>query len=292
MKPGLRAMPATLLARACVMGHPIGHSRSPLIHGYWLRTLGIKGEYVREDVPPGAFTAFVTSLRQRGYVGGNCTVPHKEAAFRLVDVATDRARAVGAVNTLWFEDDRLCGDNTDGIGFVSHLSATQPGWAASTEVALILGAGGAARGIVAALLSAGVDRIVIANRTLARAEELARLFGDQVAAREWNMLPEALVASDLLINTTSLGMQGQPALEVDIAPLKPSAIVADIVYVPLETRLLADARRRGHRTTDGLGMLLHQAVPGFERWFGHRPMVTDELRDILVRDIERPKTTS
>ncbi|MCZ8099665.1 MAG: shikimate dehydrogenase [Burkholderiales bacterium] len=286
-------MPTTLSApRACVMGHPIAHSRSPLIHGYWLRTLGIDGEYVREDVKPDDFAAFVASLRQRGYVGGNCTVPHKEAAFRLADVTTDRARAVCAVNTLWFEDGRLCGDNTDGIGFVSHLSATQPGWEANTGVALILGAGGAARGIVASLLTAGVERIVIANRTLARAEELARLFGDRVVADDWSALPVVLPAADLLVNTTSLGMQGQPPLEVDIAALRRSAIVADIVYVPLETRLLADARRRRHRTTDGLGMLLHQAVPGFERWFGRRPEVTEELRAIIVHDIERPKAAS
>lgn len=274
------------------MGHPVGHSRSPLIHGYWLRALGLPGAYLREDVTPADFPAFVAALRERGYVGGNCTVPHKEAAFRLADVTTDRARAVGAVNTLWFEDGRLCGDNTDGIGFLAHLSASQPGWETVTGTVVILGAGGAARGIVAALLAAGVDRVVIANRTPGRAEDLAQLFGKRASACDWTALPTVLPAADLLINTTSLGMQGQPPLDLDIAPLGRDAIVADIVYVPLDTPLLAQARRRGHRTTDGLGMLLHQAVPGFERWFGRRPVVTQELRDIIVRDIERPKAPS
>lgn len=278
--------------RACVMGYPIAHSRSPLIHGYWLRTLGIPGDYVREEVRPEAFPDFVAELRARGYVGGNCTVPHKEAAYRLAEVTTDRARTMGAVNTLWFESGRLHGDNTDGAGFLAHLSATQPDWPGVTETALVLGAGGAARGIVSALLEAGVPRVVLANRTLARAEALQALFGPKVTAVGWESLPASLPQADLLINTTSLGMQGQPALDIALDRLRPSAIVADIVYVPLVTPLLAQARARGHRTTDGLGMLLHQAVPGFEHWFGRRPQVTDELREILVRDIQRPKASS
>ncbi len=278
--------------RACVMGYPVSHSRSPLIHGYWLKTMGLEGEYGREEVSPDDFPRFVASLRQRGYVGGNCTVPHKEVAFRLAAVTTDRARTMGAVNTLWFEDGRLHGDNTDGAGFVAHLSATQPGWEHETATALILGAGGAARGIVAALLAAGLERIILVNRTLARAEALEAAFGRRVVSRDWGSLSTAMHGVDLLINTTALGMQGQPPLDVDLEPLKPSAIVADIVYVPLETELLRDARMRGHRTTDGLGMLLHQAVPGFERWFGRRPVVTEALREVIVRDIERPAGAS
>lgn len=280
------------LPRACVMGYPIAHSRSPLIHGYWLKKLGIPGDYVREEVRPEDFQAFVAGLRDRGYVGGNCTVPHKEAAFRLAEVTTDRARAMGAVNTLWFEGGRLHGDNTDGIGFLAHLSATQPGWNNATDTVVVLGAGGAARGIVAALLEAGVPRIIVANRTTARAEALRHQFGPKVQAMAWEAIGSALPQADLLINTTSLGMHGQPSLDISLDPLKASAIVADIVYVPLMTPLLADAKARGHRTTDGLGMLLHQAAPGFEHWFGRRPQVTPELRQILVDDIERPKATS
>ena len=280
------------LPRACVMGYPIAHSRSPLIHGYWLKTLGIHGDYVREEVRPEDFEAFVAGLRKRGYVGGNCTVPHKEAAFRLAEVTTDRARTMGAVNTLWFENGRLHGDNTDGIGFLAHLSATQPGWDAATETVLVLGAGGAARGIVAALLEAGGPQVTLANRTVARAEAFRTQFGPKVQAIAWEAVGSALPQADLLINTTSLGMRGQPPLDVSLDPLKPSAIVADIVYVPLVTPLLAQAQARGHRTTDGLGMLLHQAAPGFEHWFGRRPQVTAELRDLLVQDIERPKASS
>ncbi len=275
--------------KACVIGYPIAHSRSPLIHGFWLRTLGLPGDYVREEVHPDDFPRFVETLRQRGYVGGNCTVPHKEAAFRLAEVATDRARTMQAVNTLWYEGGKLHGDNTDGAGFVSHLSATQPGWQQRTETALVLGAGGAARGIVAALLEEGVARIKVANRTLSRAEALEHQFGPRVLPRDWSTLAMVLPGIDLLVNTTALGMKGQPPLDLDLAPLKPGAIVADIVYVPLETPLLADARRHGHPTTDGLGMLLHQAVPGFEHWFGRRPEVTSELRDLIVADIVGPR---
>jgi len=278
--------------RACVIGYPIAHSRSPLIHGHWLRTLGLQGDYVREEVRPEDFPGFVATLRERGYVGGNCTVPHKEAALRAADVVTARARAMGAANTLWFENGRLHADNTDGIGFISHLSATHPGWRDTTETAVVLGAGGAARGIVAALGDAGVSRILVANRTLARAQALEAQFGAPVRAIDWGKLPDVLSDCDLLINTTSLGMQGQPSLDLGLESLKPSAIVSDIVYVPLVTPLLAAAAARGHRTMDGLGMLLHQAVPGFEHWFGRRPEVTPELRDILVRDIERPRAPS
>jgi shikimate dehydrogenase len=271
--------------RACVIGHPIGHSRSPLIHGHWLAELGLPGSYARVDVAPEALPAFLAAVRAGDYVGCNVTVPHKETAFALVDVATDRARAMQAVNTLWMENGRLHGDNTDILGFLAHADATLPGWHERVGRAVVLGAGGAARGIVAALLERGVGQVLVVNRTQGRAEALAGLFGPAVRGAGWDTLPSLLPSADLLVNTTSLGMQGQPPLAVDLAPLKPGAIVDDIVYVPLETDLLGQARRAGHPVIDGLGMLLHQAVTGFEHWFGRRPRVTPTLRAILEGDI-------
>jgi shikimate dehydrogenase len=267
--------------KAFVVGHPIRHSRSPLIHGHWLAEHGIAGSYERVDVPPEAFGDFFARLPQ-AFRGGNVTIPHKEAAFRLADRVTDRARALRSVNTLWVEDGRVHGDSTDGPGFVASLDEAAPGWAERPGTALVLGAGGAARAIVGALLERGW-RVVVANRTLSRAQDLV---GPAVEACGWEAVPERLGAADLVVNTTSLGMAGQPPLDLDPAPLPGHALVADIVYAPLETPLLAAARRRGLRAVDGLGMLLHQAVPGFARWFGVTPKVTPALRDILVADIE------
>ncbi|MHB2168313.1 shikimate dehydrogenase [Alsobacter sp. R-9] len=280
--------PAPAPPKACVIGYPVAHSRSPLIHGYWLETLGISGSYGREAVKPEDFPAFVASMRERGYVGGNCTVPHKEAAFRLVDRATERARTMQAVNTLWFEDGLLWGDNTDGLGFLAHLDDSLPGWRERTRTILVLGAGGAARGLVAVFAAEHRFAIRLANRTADRAVALSREFPG-VTGHGWDAIPALLREADLVVNTTSLGMEGQPPLEIDLAPLRPSAAVADIVYVPLVTPLLAQAAARGHRTVDGLGMLLHQAVPGFERWFGRRPAVTPALRERIVADLLKPK---
>lgn len=271
---------------AFVVGHPISHSRSPLIHGYWLRHHGLSGSYERIDVPPAEFPAFIASLASRGLVGGNVTIPHKQAALALADRATDRARLLGAANTLWRSEGLLHADNTDVQGFVDSLDASAPGWADTAGHAVVLGAGGAARGIIAGLLDRIPGRIVIANRTPSRAVELATVFGPRVTAHGWADIATVLPGAGLLVNTTSLGMQGQPALEIDLASLPAGALVADIVYVPLETPLLAAARRRGLQTVDGLGMLLHQAVPGFARWFGVTPTVTPELRALIVADIE------
>jgi shikimate dehydrogenase len=273
--------------KAFVVGHPIEHSRSPLIHGYWLRQHGIDGAYERVDVSPELFPAFLNGLADRGYRGGNVTIPHKEAAYRIAGELTDRARRLEAVNTLWLEGGRLHGDNTDIRGYVAHLDQTLgAGWEQGIGCALVLGAGGAARAVAAGLLDRGIGRVVVANRTLARAEELVGLSPQRVAAVPWSEIEAHLQRASLLVNTTSLGMAGQPALDLDLRAMAPDAVVSDIVYVPLETPLLAAARRRGLRTVDGLGMLLHQAVPGFERWFGVRPEVTAELRDIVVADIE------
>lgn len=270
--------------RACVMGHPVAHSRSPMIHGYWLKTLGIAGAYELKDLTPEAFPEFLTHLAAHGYVGGNVTVPHKEAAYRLVDARDEAAEAVGAVNTVWLENGRLRGGNSDTHGFVANLDDRAPGWDVRGGTAVILGAGGAARSAAYALIQRGL-RVALVNRTVQRAVELAAQYGPSAQAHGYDALPGLLAGADLLVNCTSLGMVGKPALEVDLGPLKASAVVYDVVYVPLETALLAAARKRGNRTVDGLGMLLQQAGFGFRKWFGATPRVTPELRAMVEADI-------
>lgn len=270
--------------KAFVTGHPIAHSRSPKIHGHWLAKYGIDGSYQAIDVAPGDFATFLNTLRENGYRGGNVTIPHKEAAFALVERRDEAAEAIGAVNTLWFEDARLWGSNTDGHGFAANLDDHALGWA-SNGPAVVLGAGGASRAVIHALVARGVGDIRIVNRTLSRAQELARRFGAGVSAHGAEATGELLGDAGLLINTTALGMHGNEALAADPVALPGHAIVTDIVYVPLQTPLLAAAKARGLKTVDGLGMLLHQAVPGFERWFGVRPQVTAELRRMIVADI-------
>jgi shikimate dehydrogenase len=266
------------------MGHPVSHSRSPLIHGYWLRTLGIAGAYDLVDVVPEAFPAYLRELAAHGYVGGNVTVPHKQAAFRGVDRHDEAAEAIGAVNTVWFDGRLLVGGNSDAHGFITDLDDRAPGWDVADGNAVVLGAGGAARSAVFALARRGLH-IWVVNRTVQRAEELARHFGGRVRACGYDALPSLLPAADLLANCTSLGMAGAGRLEVDLGPLKRGAVVCDMVYIPLETPLLAQARARGHRVVDGLGMLLQQAGYGFARWFGVLPSVTAELRALVEADI-------
>jgi shikimate dehydrogenase len=270
--------------RAVVVGWPIRHSRSPIIHNYWLKQHGLAGVYEALAVEPGTFPAFAASIGSDGLRGGNVTLPHKPAAFAACDVLTDVAKALGAVNTLWRENGRLNGDNTDVAGFLANLGESAPGWDDGRE-ALVLGAGGAARAVIYGLLKRGLARIVIANRTPENAAALAAQFGPAVRAAPADAAQ--IASADLIVNTTSLGMAGQPALTLDLAPAKSSAVVADIVYVPLETPLLADARQRGLRTVGGLGMLLHQAAPGFERWFGVRPKVDATLRALVEADVRR-----
>lgn len=272
------------LPRACVMGHPVAHSRSPMIHGYWLRTLGIPGTYELKDVAPAEFPAFFTHLAEQGYVGGNVTVPHKEAAYKLVHRRDAAAEAIGAVNTVWLEGGLLVGGNSDAHGFITHLDDGAPGWNVPGCCAVVLGAGGAARAAAYAFIERGVE-VALVNRTLARAQELAAHFGAQVHAYAEDELSQLLPQADVLVNCTSRGMIGKPALELELGSLKPSAVVYDVIYVPLETQLLAAARSRGHRTVDGLGMLLQQAGFGFEKWFGTAPHVTRELRALVEADI-------
>jgi shikimate dehydrogenase len=266
------------MRRACVIGWPVEHSRSPLIHRYWLKQYGIDGAYEKEAVRPEDLRQFLGSLA-RGYVGANVTLPHKEAALRLAAVADEAARTIGAANTLWLDEaGRLNASNTDAYGFMTNLNAGAPGWNEGRRPVMVLGAGGAGRAVLHGLLAEGASRILLANRTPARAQELATAFVGAVTVVDWRERSRALAGCGLLVNATSLGMTGKEALDLDLDSLPPDAVVADLVYRPLETRLLAAARGRGNRAVDGLGMLLHQAVPGFERWFGIRPAVTGELR--------------
>jgi shikimate dehydrogenase len=275
---------------ACVVGWPVEHSRSPLIHNYWIKKHGLKAEYRREAVPPDRFEDFIDTLAERGYVGANVTIPHKEAALAL-SRADDRAEKVGAANTLWLDGATLRSTNTDVEGFINNLDAAAPGWNRGLETAVVMGAGGTARAVVYGLSDRGVQRIHVVNRTFERAEGLQEDFGDRVHPVRWEELGGLLSGAGLVVNTTSLGMTGKPPLTINLNRLPPSAVVADVVYAPLETALLSAARARGLRTVDGLGMLLHQAVRGFDLWFGVRPEVTPELRSLVEIDLLRDQDT-
>ena len=274
------------MKRACVIGWPIEHSRSPLIHGTWLKTYGIDGSYTKEAVKPEDVQTFFASIEQNGWAGCSVTVPHKEAAFAAAAVKDESAVAVGAANTLWLADGKLHCANTDTYGFMTHLDLSAPQWKAHDAPVLIIGAGGAARAIVYGFLAAGIGRVIIANRSRARAEQLAQYFSSKVHVAEWDKRNEAAHDASVIVNTTTLGMKGMGDPEIDFSRAWPGAVAADIVYVPLETQFLASARAHGLTGVDGLGMLLHQAVPGFEKWFGVRPQVTPELRALVVADIE------
>jgi len=266
---------------AGVLGWPVAHSRSPRLHGLWLQRHAVDGAYLPLPVRPERFADAVRSLADLGFRGANVTIPHKEAAFAVCDAVAPTARRAGAVNTLVFRDGRIEGSNTDGYGFLANCAERAPGWTPAAGPVVILGAGGSARAIAAALLDAGCPGVTLVNRTPSRAEALARALGGPIAVAERPPLEGAA----LLVNTTSLGMQGQPPLEVDLAALPAGAVVADIVYVPRETPLLAAARARGLAAVDGLGMLLHQARPGFTEWFGVAPVVDDALREFVGGDI-------
>lgn len=273
------------MTRACVIGWPISHSRSPLIHNHWLRQYGIEGTYTREPVKPEDLQAFLNSLAALGLAGCNVTVPHKEAAFALAAIRESSAVAVNAANTLWLDDGRLACANTDTYGFMANLDASAPEWRKRSGPVLILGAGGSARAVVYGFLEAGLSDVRVFNRTPDRGDELARHFGARVAAHAWDARNEHVAEAAVIVNTTTLGMNGTGTVGIDFTRAQRGAVAADLVYVPLETEFLKAARVNGLTGVDGLGMLLHQAVPGFEKWFGVRPVVTPELYQIIARDI-------
>lgn len=272
------------MKKACVIGWPIAHSRSPLIHSYWLRKYGINGEYTRLPVEPAHLREFVTSLESQGFAGCNVTIPHKETVFQLITPADDLTRKLGIANTLFVRDRQVFGTSTDGEGFLTNLAAAT-GYETRQAPAFVVGAGGAATAIVGALVEAGTPRIYVANRTLERAEQLRRQFGKQVEPIEMARAEQTMRDCMLLVNTTSLGMTGQGEFALSLKNLPEEAVVYDIVYVPLDTKLLQQAKARGNRTAGGLGMLLHQAVGGFELWFGTKPEVTQELYDLVAADV-------
>ena len=273
--------------RAFVIGHPIGHSRSPLIHRHWLEQAGLEGRYDPVDVAPENLPSFISAIRDgsSGLTGGNVTIPHKEAVLDLVDDVDAIARQIGAANTLWLENGRVMATNTDSYGFTANLDEMATGWDAG-KTAVVFGAGGASRAIIHALLSRGFELVHIVNRTEARARALAETFGPRAVAHGDDRLQDLLSGADLFVNTTSLGMGGTEVPEIDFTVMAENALVTDIVYIPLETPILAMAKRQGVKTVDGLGMLLHQAVPGFARWFGVTPQVTPDLRRLIIADME------
>jgi len=278
-------MPSGRSRVAGIIGWPVTHSRSPRLHGFWLRRYGIDGAYVPLPVRPERFADALRALPLIGFAGANVTVPHKEAALVSVDRASGEARRIGAVNTIVIAaDGTLEGRNTDGFGFSENLRNALPGWSAAAGPAVLLGAGGAARAVAVALLDAGAPEVRLANRTAQRAERLAADIGGPIRVVGWDDRTAALADAALLVNTTTLGMVGQPPLDLPLDRLPPSAVVNDIVYAPLETALLAAARHRGNPVVDGLGMLLHQARPAFSAWFGVEPEVTPELRRFVLQD--------
>ena len=274
------------MIKASVIGWPIQHSRSPLIHGYWLKKHGVKGNYIKHAVAPDALQDFIKTLRHGEHVGTNVTMPHKETALTCVDETDDRVRRIGALNTIWRENGKLLATSTDGPGFLANIQTAQPHFDVAAGPVTILGAGGSARAITDELLRAGVDRICVHNRTFDRADALAKHFGSKVHALKTTELETALADTGLLINTTSTGITDNDQINISWPKLAKRAVVADIVYTPLITPFLVKAQMRGHAIVPGLGMLLHQAVVGFEKWFGVRPDVTQELYDLIARDID------
>lgn len=268
---------------AGVIGSPIAHSKSPQLHHHWLRTYGLAGHYIPMDIATDDLKTVLQTLPKMGFVGVNITVPHKERVLELADLVTDRATLIGAANTLIFrKDGKIHADNTDGYGFIENLKQGAPQWNPKAGPAAVLGAGGAARAVVASLLDSGVPEILISNRTRVRAEKLADDFGKRLRVVEWVKAGNIVEEAALVVNTTSLGMLNKPELRVPLDGLKRDTLVTDLVYNPLQTRLLRVAEEMGCPTVDGLGMLLHQAVPAFERWFGKRPVVDDATRAAVL----------
>lgn len=278
------------LKKAFILGHPVRQSRSPKIHQFWLEELKLEGSYEAIDILPENLNTFLSSMKQNGFAGGNVTAPHKQETFRFVQqsgVLTSRALKIGAVNTLYFENDQIVGDNTDALGFIANLDQKLgENWRFDVATLLVIGAGGAARAVIAGLLENSGSRILISNRTRERAEALVAMEPERIDVVDWADIESAIAKSDLLVNTTTLGMEGKEGnFPFSLTKARNDALVTDLVYVPLETPFLRAAQSRGLRTVDGLGMLLHQAVPGFEHWFGKKPIVTEALRAVILDDL-------
>lgn len=274
------------MKKACVIGWPIEQSRSPLIHNYWIKTLGLEGDYSKQAVEPAALATFIRSLEKNGFAGCNVTVPHKEAVFKLADVRHASANAVGAANTIWHDRGKIIAANTDTYGYMAYLELRYPDWNKREAAVSVLGAGGSARALIYGFLKEGVSEVRVFNRSAARAIDLVSHFGPRVKALAWEERSRKSQDVSLLVNTTTLGMKGVGDPAIDVNLLDAHCIVSDIVYVPLETALLKTAAGRGLKTLDGLGMLLHQAVPAFEAWFGVTPKVSDELYQLISATIE------
>ncbi|GHC51737.1 shikimate dehydrogenase [Neogemmobacter tilapiae] len=268
---------------AGIIGSPVNFSRSPYLHGFWLKRYGIKGHYVHLDIGQADLAEALKMMPRMGFVGANVTIPHKETVLKLADSVTDRAALIGAANTLVFKKDgKVLADNTDGLGFIANLRQNAPHWNPAAGPAAVLGAGGGARAVIAALIEVGVPEIRLANRTRGRAENLRHDFGAKVHVVDWTEAGEMLDGAVTVVNTTSMGMSGKADFTVPLDGISSKAVVTDLVYVPLMTDFLAAAKARGAHTVDGLGMLLHQAVPGFERWFGQKPVVDEETRQAVL----------
>lgn len=275
--------PLPRIPLAGVIGHPVVHSKSPVLFRHWLTAYDLPGHYIHLDIAPADLRDVIRTMPRMGFVGANVTIPHKQQVMDLADQVSDRAIRIGAANTLTFgADGAIHADNTDGYGFLENLRQSAPGWEPAQGMAIVLGAGGAARAVLASLLDAGVPHIMLSNRTSDRAHDLARDFGDRIEVVDWDTIPALLDRGRLVVNTTSLGMSGKSPLTMPLDRLHDGQLVTDLVYVPLRTRLLEEAAARGCATVDGLGMLLHQAVPGFQRWFGTRPAVTAATRKAIL----------
>ena len=269
---------------AAVIGHPVNHSRSPRMHNFWLAHFGLEGYYIPLDIDPKKFERSIRNLPELGLVGANITIPYKEKVLKIADKISDRAALVGAANTLTFlQNGGIYADNTDGYGFLQNIKSKYKDWSARDGITVVFGAGGASRAILAALIEDGASDIILANRTRSRADQLRSELGAKIKVVEWMKIQNYLSEASTIINTTSLGMVGKTDLPIPLNALKKNTLVTDIVYTPIETHLLATAAKMGCRTVDGLGMLIHQAIPGFERWFGIRPGDSQGLRELLIK---------
>ena len=268
---------------AAVLGHPINHSKSPKLHNYWLSLFNIGGYYIPLDIDPRNFENSIRALIDLGFVGANVTIPYKEKVLKIADKISDRAAIIGAANTLTFlQDGRIYADNTDGYGFLQNIKCKYNDWSAGEGTSVVFGAGGASRAILGALIEDGANEVILANRTRSRADQLRSDFGAKIKVVDWTKVQNYLSDASTVINATSLGMDGKEELPISLQGLRKNTLVTDIVYTPLNTPLLENAAKRGCRTVDGLGMLIHQAIPGFERWFGVKPDVSENLRALLI----------